>query len=417
MLVAVASTLILIAPEVSTSATFSVLEAFPNASVTAFPSLVIDPSGNLFGFIEDSKSETFSLYELSPPVAGQTSWNFNKRITLSIDMIGGPYGPLLRDSDGALFTLLGGGGDQFKARVLRLTPAADGKTWVHDILYGWTPTSQSPETLYRAPNGNLFGVACSACDELAGPDVFFELSPGALGSSEWMYQTLYTFPDPEAGGYGGPEPGLYRTQSGVFFGEQPGNSYKPSALFALTPPGPGKTAWTEATVGTKVAYSPSGPLLRENTGAFLTVDHGVTLETWQTCPSVCGEVVRLIPPGSVHTTWTPQVLWRFTGASGTSYTPDAILLPGPKGSIYGSSSRGKCSDTTQLPNTCGAVYQLSPPVPGKTAWTYRVLHQFTGGADGYGVSGGTIVADNQGVLYGIGRGESKGGRSIFKISP
>jgi hypothetical protein len=78
---------------------------------------------------------------------------------------------------------------------------------------------------------------------------------------------------------------------------------------------------------------------------------------------------------------------------------------------------GTCTATTHFPNGCGGVFQLSPPAPHTTGWTYNLLYKFTGGTDGFGVDEGTIVADNQGIIYGIGLGESGGGRSIFQISP
>jgi uncharacterized repeat protein (TIGR03803 family) len=53
-------------------------------------------------------------------------------------------------------------------------------------------------------------------------------------------------------------------------------------------------------------------------------------------------------------------------------------------------------------NAYGTVFKLTPPAKGQTAWTETVLYRFTGGSDGVIPIGG-VIADNQGALYGTTR--------------
>lgn len=48
---------------------------------------------------------------------------------------------------------------------------------------------------------------------------------------------------------------------------------------------------------------------------------------------------------------------------------------------------------------CGVVFKLTPPTAPDAAWTYSVLHSFTGGSEGSGPTG-KLTFDPAGALYG-----------------
>ncbi len=110
-------------------------------------------------------------------------------------------------------------------------------------------------------------------------------------------------------------------------------------------------------------------------------------------------------------------IWTFTGGQDGSYPLLSTLIPGPGGSLYGTTEGG----TTGY----GTAFQLVPPAPGATAWTLSLLHSFSGGADGGRPH--AMIVDREGNLYGEGElgGDPhchlaagfKGCGMIYELSP
>lgn len=78
------------------------------------------------------------------------------------------------------------------------------------------------------------------------------------------------------------------------------------------------------------------------------------------------------------------------GADGAD--PEAGLILGPDGTVYGTTDRGGRNDA-------GTVFALTPPVPPATGWRHRVLYRFPGGSGG-GYPLGLVRAPD-GTLYGV----------------
>ncbi len=53
------------------------------------------------------------------------------------------------------------------------------------------------------------------------------------------------------------------------------------------------------------------------------------------------------------------------------------------------------------PGGCGAVYQMTPPVGGGTAWTVTTIYSFAGAPTDGCTSYGSLSADSKGNLYGV----------------
>jgi uncharacterized repeat protein (TIGR03803 family) len=112
-----------------------------------------------------------------------------------------------------------------------------------------------------------------------------------------------------------------------------------------------------------------------------------------------GTVYRLERSGSG---WVADGLYSFIGGVSDGLEPQARVVFGPDGSLYGTASAGGpggyCGEVG-----CGMVFQLRPPVTFchsvSCPWTETILHFFGPLSDGYSPSG-ELVFDEAGNLYG-----------------
>lgn len=119
----------------------------------------------------------------------------------------------------------------------------------------------------------------------------------------------------------------------------------------------------------------------------------------------CGVVYQLTPSASG---WTQTVIYNFQGGK-DGYGPGAGLTLDRKGNLYGMTPTGGA-------NGLGIIYQLHPL--GGGTWKERILHTFTGGADGASGSAGKLLLDAQGNLFGVATtGGSHGSGVAFELSP
>jgi uncharacterized repeat protein (TIGR03803 family) len=125
-----------------------------------------------------------------------------------------------------------------------------------------------------------------------------------------------------------------------------------------------------------------------------------------------GTVFRLSQKGSG---WVFTPLYSFQG-SPDGATPEARVVFGPDGILYGTTSfGGACGG-------CGTVFNLKPyPTACKTAlcgWQETVLYSFTGGTDGMNPGLGDLIFDQAGNLYGTtSGGGAYGYGAVFELVP
>ena len=108
--------------------------------------------------------------------------------------------------------------------------------------------------------------------------------------------------------------------------------------------------------------------------------------------------------------WKFTTLVKFTGKNGSD--PEARLILGPAGKLYGTTSAG--GDSACDGSGCGTVFQLAPAANGK--WKLTTLFKFnnTEGANPYAA----LIFDAAGNLYGTASGGGKFGEgTVFKLSP
>src|SRR5208282_5336035 len=264
-----------------------------------------------------------------------------------------PYAGLVFDKAGNLYgtTELGGANNQ--GTVFEIIRNANG-TWTETVLYNFIGSADGGQpygSLVFDAAGNLYGTTnfggSANCN--LGCGTVFKLTPGSSG---WSETVLYSF----GGGSDGREPSA------------------------------------------RVVFDAAGNL-------YVTTLQGGNISS--VCSSGCGTVFKLTAGSSG---WTESVLHAFSGGYDGKY-PYGDLIFDAAGNLYGTAFQGGAG--------YGVVYELSRNSNG--AWHERVLHGFVNMPAGNPVAG--LVMDSGGNLYGttmLGESESSCGGGcgvLFKLSP
>ena len=135
---------------------------------------------------------------------------------------------------------------------------------------------------------------------------------------------------------------------------------------------------------------PRAGLTIDNAGNF----YGTTYGYPSGCDGTnCGTVYKLWHNGSG---WTSTPLYTFSGGHDGA-NPEARVIIGPNGSLYGTTSEGGL-------NGVGTVFNLRSPTHASAnilgGWTETLLYQFTGGTDGAYPAYGDLIFDAAGNIYG-----------------
>ena len=126
-------------------------------------------------------------------------------------------------------------------------------------------------------------------------------------------------------------------------------------------------------------------------------------------------VFQLSPSAGGSTPWKYTLLQSFTGDQNGGRPTG--LMAGPAGSLLGEAIQG---GNSACGAGCGLIFQLSPSFNGQAPWTEKILYTFTGGTDGEYPRDG-LVRDGQGNLFGTtvssGLCGGSGCGTVFELSP
>jgi uncharacterized repeat protein (TIGR03803 family) len=384
--------------------------------------LIADGAGNLYGTTSHGGAHDDGIvFELSPPSEGKKNWS--ETVLHSFDGSDGKYplASLVADGAGNLYGTTSQGGPYKQGGVsggvaFELTPPPAGKNaWIEKVLYffgrldgkGRSDGKNPYGSLIADGAGNLYGTTLEGGrGGRVGDGAVFELTPPGDGRGRWTKTVLYSF----TGASGeSPNGALLADGAGNLYGTTVyGGASGVGAVFELSPPAKGLTAWNEA-----VLYSFSNA---DSGGAFpyagLIADGAGNLygAAYSGGASGYGAVFELSPPAKGLTTWNETVLYSFSSDESDGSYPYAGLVADGAGNLYGTTLGGGTYDY-------GVVFKLSPPPEGQTAWTETVLHAFSDGNDGGSPHAG-LLADGAGNFYGTTAGGGKHEDGIvFKITP
>lgn len=221
-----------------------------------------------------------------------------------------------------------------------------------------------------------------------------------LGSPVWAASTtklIYSFTGGNGGEYLDTE--LVRDSAGNLYGTSvQGGMFGSGTVFQITPAG-AHTVLYSFTGGADGGEPYKGVTLDAAGNLYGTAVTGGS----GSCEGGCGVVFELTNSDG---TWTQNVIHAFTGNDGSG--PGSPVSFDRHGNIYGTTPTGGAYNM-------GTVYRLAPD--GSGGWKFRVIHTFTGGADGGGGSAGRILIDAAGNLYGVCTvGGANGFGTVYEMS-
>jgi uncharacterized repeat protein (TIGR03803 family) len=223
----------------------------------------------------------------------------------------------------------------------------------------------------------------------------------ASGAKAATGKIIYSFAGEEDGEY--TDTDLVIDGAGSLYGTSVrGGEFDGGTVFRLTPSG---HSWIHT-----VLYSFTGSRDGGEPYKGVTLDaqgnlYGTAVTGGRgSCEGGCGVAYKLTNSGGI---WTQRVIHFFSGGNDGS-GPGAGLTIDSAGNLYGMAPTGGA-------NGLGVIYRLHPTASG--GWNFRVIHTFTGGADGATASAGRLLL-HAGHLYGVATAGGANEKGVaFELTP
>jgi uncharacterized repeat protein (TIGR03803 family) len=283
-----------------------------SGTASAFPTsgLIVDSKGFLYGTTyAGGTGNAGTVFKLSPPKSGGKSWKESVLANFGDNSTAGAIGKLVADASGNLYGVTASGGANYFGTVYELSPPPKGQTtWTYSTVYSFSLTDGSPTGgLIVDSAGNLYGVSGGEPPNSTGN--IYEVSPPAGGQGSWTEAVLFSFTGADGSN---PAGSLTADSEGNLYGTTTsGNPSSFGTAFELSPPPQGQTVWTETTLfNFTSAIGPSnGSLILDAAGNL----YGTSINGGKT---QCGSVFKLSPPAKGQSVWTGTVLVSFAGKLG-----------------------------------------------------------------------------------------------------
>jgi uncharacterized repeat protein (TIGR03803 family) len=392
----------LVAPSAQAQ-TFAILHAFQvgvDGATPLYAGLILDAKGNLYGTTAEGGTGACdggcgTVFKLEPTGKETVLYSFEAGGDGN-----GPYGSLIRDTDGNIYGTTSGGGTSGGAclgygcgTVFMLDPA--GK---ETVLYNFTGgvDGATPQAgLVRDAAGNLYGTTFMGGAYNWGTVFMVDQSGNET--------VLHSF-DGSTGDGGDVPGGLISDSAGNLYGTTQGGGHSGcnpnidigcGTVYQISPSGTETVLFRFFYDGSGGQWPGDEHLFRDQAGnLYGTSQAGRRGAGW-------GAVFKLDPAENF------TVLHNFAGGAGGG-NPWEGVVGDAAGNLYGTTLEG--GGTGCPPAGCGTVFKLGAD------GAFTVLHRFTGKDDGE--MPWSLVWNEAGILYGItsAGGEYHGG-TVFKIIP
>jgi uncharacterized repeat protein (TIGR03803 family) len=298
-----------------------------------------------------------TVFSLTPPASPGGSWTE----TVLYNFTGGsdglvPNGVVVGSQSNGRpvlygITLLGGTG---LGNVFSLTPpASPGGTWTETVLHSFAGGRDGsyPTGIVVGPDA-LYGTTSDFYGQYpSGAGTVFSLKTPASAGGSWVMRTLHDFSLGGANGGSFPLGGVAIGRGGVLYGTTSiGGTLDNGTVFSLTPPASPGGAWTLAVLcnfleGGPAATAPDAGVAIGHDGVLYGTTTGGAFNT--------GTVYSLTPPAAAGGAWTETVLHTFTGYPSDGSGPEAGVVIGHDGVLYGTTPIGGASNK-------GTAFELRP---------------------------------------------------------
>lgn len=335
-----------------------------NDGCTPQTGLIFDNAGNLYG-------TTTTVFELSPN--GHGGWTENTLHVFAYGEGSNPAGDLIFDDKGNLYGANSAEGngqcleDNGCGTAFELTPQSDG-TWSETTIHVFTDSGSDgavpSSRLNFDSTGSAYGVTAyggpASCTQgsprgggiITGCGTLYKLTPNQGGG--WTESTLYDFV--RGGGFGiYPSGGLFFDKAGHLYGtsQAGGNGY--GTFFELRDSQ--ENGWQQSDLhffyGNPDGGYPVGRLVMDREGNVF----GVTDWGGANRMGVVFELRR------AKVRWNERILYNFP-SSGGPISPQAGLVSGSQGHLYGTTRNGGSGNGTECNigsfTGCGTVYEVTP---------------------------------------------------------
>jgi uncharacterized repeat protein (TIGR03803 family) len=349
---------------------FSLLYSFAGGSDGADPyhTLIQGSDGDFYGTtLNGGSSNTGTIFKITPSGTESVFYSF-----ASV-----PYSGLVQGSDGNIYGTTASGGTSGRGTVFKITPSGS-----ETVLYSFPAASSDPYTgLIEGSDGNFYGT--TGAGGTSDDGTVFKITPSGLES------VLYSFAPSGSNGEI-PYAGLIQGSDGNFYGTTYfGGANGLGTVFKVTPSGSETVLYSFA--GGSDGEHPYAGVIQGRDGNF----YGTT---YQGGTSGYGTVFKLTPSG------TETVLYTFAGGSSDGANPEAGVIQGSDGNFYGSTLQGGASGY-------GIVFELTPSGTETVLHTFA-----GGSGDGANPEANLVQGSDGNLYGSTAAGGTGGHGTFFKVS-
>jgi uncharacterized repeat protein (TIGR03803 family) len=288
-----------------------------------------------------------------------------------------PWAGVIQGSDGNYYGTTASGGTNGRGTIFELTPGG-----VETVLYSFPANGSDPYCGLVESGGNFYGT--TGANGASDDGTVFELSGGTES-------VLHTFPKVANGDGQTPYAGLIQGSDGNFYGTTyNGGSSGFGTVFRVTPSG------TESIVYSFAGGSGDGE--HPYAGVIQGNDGNLYGTTYQGGTGGYGTVFKLTLSG------TETVLHSFAGGSSDGANPAAGLTQGTDGNFYGATYVGGASNL-------GTVFKITPSGTETLLHTFA-----GGGSDGANPQANLVQGTDGNLYGTTVAGGASADGTFFKIS-